>query len=772
MSDTRSLIVSLLLSCCALWPPQILVAAAGPTVTRGPYLQMGTPTSVVVRWRTSAQSDSSVCYGTDPLNLSPCVDVGTTTTEHSVTVSGLTPDTRYYYSIGTTTQVLAGGGPNHFFITSPVPGTSRPTRIWVIGDSGTADANAAAVRDAYFTFTGGLYTALWLMLGDNAYPLGADEDYQAAVFNMYPTLLRQTVLWPTLGNHEAYSSDSPTQTGPYFDMFTLPTQGEAGGLASGTEAYYSFDYGNIHFVVLDSYETSASPSGLMMTWLQNDLASNTQPWVVAYWHHPPYSKGGHDSDTSNHLKKMREKALPILEAHGVDLVLSGHSHSYERSFLIDGHYGTSDTFTESMKKNGGDGRVDGTGAYEKPALAATPNQGAVYAVAGSSGKTSGGPLNHPVMFISLSILGSMVLDVNGDRLDAVFLDSNGVTRDHFSIVKDTGSPTSPTVTVSASDPTATEAGPTTGSFTVSRSGSTAAPLTVSYTIGGTATNGSDYQSLPASVTIPPGSSTVSIIVTPIDDSLGEGNETVVATLAADAAYTIGAPGSATVTITDNDPTNQPPNVSSGPDQTITLPAGTSLDGTVGDDGLPSPPGAVTITWSKVSGPGTVTFDNASSEDTTASFSQSGAYVLRLTANDGAFSSSDDIKITVNPATNPDLIIASLSIAAKKIKAGATTSVSDTVKNVGAGPAGTSTISFYLSTNKVFDAADVFLGSRAVPSLAAAGKNAGATSIPIPSGTAPGNYYVIGVADSGSDTGGVVVETREDNNTKFKPIAVN
>ena len=763
--SARSLIVSLLLACCAMWPPQILFAAAGPTVTRGPYLQMGTPTSVVVRWRTSAQSNSSVCYGIDLHNLSSCVDLETTTIEHSVTVSGLTPDTGYYYSIGTTTQVLAGGDPNHFFITSPVPGTSRPTRIWVIGDSGTADANAAAVRDAYFTFTEGLYTALWLMLGDNADPLGADEDYQAAVFNMYPTLLRQTVLWPTLGNHEAYSADSSTQTGPYFDMFTLPTQGEAGGLASGTEAYYSFDYGNIHFVVLDSYETSASPSGLMMTWLQNDLASNTHPWVVAYWHHPPYSKGGHDSDTSNHLKKMREKALPILEAHGVDLVLSGHSHSYERSFLIDGHYGTSDTFTESMKKNGGDGRVDGTGAYEN---ASTPNQGAVYAVAGSSGKTSGGPLNHPVMFISLSILGSMVLDVNGDRLDAVFLDSKGVTRDHFTIVKDTGSPTSPTVTVSASDPTATEAGPTTGSFTVSRSGSTALPLTVGYTIGGTATNGSDYQSLPVSVTIPPGSSTVTIVVTPIDDSLGEGNETVVATLAAGAAYMIGAPGSATVTISDNDPTNQPPSVNTGPDQTLTFPGSASLNATVDDDGLPNPPGMLTLTWTKVSGPGTVTFDNASSPHTTASFSQRGAYVLRLTANDGAFFPSDDIKITVNPTTDPDLIIASLSIAPKKIKAGATISVSDTVKNVGTGPTGTSTIGFFLSTNKFFDAADVFLGSRAVPSLAAAGKNSGATSIPIPSGTAPGNYYVLGVADSG----GVAVEKKEDNNTEFKPITVN
>ena len=737
----RSIVTLLLGACLALGMPPEIHAAAAPAVTRGPYLQMGTSSSMVVRWRTSASSDSRVCYGSAPDNLFPCVDVGNQTTEHSVTVSGLTPDTRYYYSVGTTIETLAGGDPDHFFFTLPVPGTSQQTRVWVLGDSGTADTNAEAVRDAYLAFTGTRYTDVWLMLGDNAYPIGTDDDYQAAVFETYPTVLRQTVLWPSFGNHDAYSANAPTETGPYFDIFSLPTKAEAGGLASGTEAYYSFDYGNIHFVVLDSYQSSKSPTGPMMTWLKNDLASNKQPWTIAYWHHPPYSKRGEDSDTANHDTGMRKNALPILEAGGVDLVLAGHSHAYERSFLMNGHYGTSDTFTESMKKDGGDGRVDGTGEYQKSTLESNPNEGTVYVVAGSSGQVGHRSLNHPAMFISLNVLGSMVLDVNGSRLDAMFLDSTGVIRDYFSIVKN-GAEALPTLTISSPDATATEAGPTTGSFLLTRTGSTAAALAVNYTIGGTATKGSDYQSLPQSVTIPSGSSTVTIIVTPIDDSLGEGNETVVATLAADAAYTIGAPSSAIVTITDNDPTNQPPSVSSGPDQTIAFPAGTSLDGTVSDDGLPSPPGAVTITWSKMSGPGSVMFGAASSIDTTVSFTQSGAYVLRLTANDGAFSSSDDIKITVNPATNPDLIIASLSIAAKKIKAGATTSVSDTVKNVGTGPTGTSTIGFYLSTNKVFDAADVSLGIRAVPSLAAAGKNSGATSISIPSGTAPGNYYVI------------------------------
>ena len=99
-------------------------------------------------------------------------------------------------------------------------------------------------------------------------------------------------------------------------------------------------------------------------------------------------------------------------------------------------------------------------------------------------------------------------------------------------------------------------------------------------------------------------------------------------------------------------TNQPPVVSAGTDQTITLPATASLDGTVDDDGLPNPPGATTSTWSEVSGPGTVTFSpNASSTDVTATFSEPGTYVLQLTGSDSVLSAQDDVTITVNPATS-------------------------------------------------------------------------------------------------------------------------
>jgi hypothetical protein len=95
-------------------------------------------------------------------------------------------------------------------------------------------------------------------------------------------------------------------------------------------------------------------------------------------------------------------------------------------------------------------------------------------------------------------------------------------------------------------------------------------------------------------------------------------------------------------------TNQAPSVNAGPNQSVTLPSSANLNGTVTDDGLPSPPNSMITTWSKASGPGSVTFGNAAAVDTTASFSQSGTYVLRLTANDSVLQSFDEITITVEP----------------------------------------------------------------------------------------------------------------------------
>jgi len=110
----------------------------------------------------------------------------------------------------------------------------------------------------------------------------------------------------------------------------------------------------------------------------------------------------------------------------------------------------------------------------------------------------------------------------------------------------------PTVTVAATDANASEAGLDPGVFTITRAGDLTSALSVNYTLGGTATAGSDFNTLSASVTLPAAAASTTVIVTPIDDASVEGSETVTLTLAANVAYTLGSPSSATITIADND----------------------------------------------------------------------------------------------------------------------------------------------------------------------------------------------------------------------------
>lgn len=427
----------------SLTMPLAAGAQLAASLVRGPYLQSATPTSVVVRWRTDLPADSRVRYGAAPGALDSQAASAALALDHEITLAGLEPDRRYYYAVGSSAGDVAGDDAEHFFDTAPVSGTRTPVRIWTFGDSGETVAAQGKVRDAYLEFTRERGTDVWILLGDNAYQTGNDVEYGQRMFEPYAPVLRNTVVWSTFGNHERFSAVSePVEAGTYYDVFTFPTQGEAGGVASGHEAYYSFDHANVHFISLNSDNVDRSPDGAMLTWLAADLAANDQEWTIAFFHHPPYSRGGHDSDgdgdtpdSAASAREMRENALPLLEAGGVDLVLTAHSHSYERSFLLDGHYGTSDTLSDAMVLDGGDGRIGGDGPYRKTGdLALDAHSGTVYAVVGTGARvTSVG--EHPVMVTAASVSGSLVIDVDGQRLDGTFLDLDGNELERFTLIR-------------------------------------------------------------------------------------------------------------------------------------------------------------------------------------------------------------------------------------------------------------------------------------------------------------------------------------------------
>lgn len=431
--------------------------SGGVSVVRGPYLQTGTPSSMIVRWRTDGRTDTKLSYGRTVGSLNTTIASEELTSEHEVLITGLDSSTRYFYEIGNAETTFAGNDADHFFKTSPRVGSWEPLRVWVIGDSGECSASqdgcveAAAVMNEYLDWTaanGERLADIVLMLGDNAYVNATDRETTRGLFEPFARVLRNHVLWPVPGNHEFGASDSPTQTGPYYEAFTLPKAAEAGGVASGTEAYYSYDYGNVHFVALDSHDTTREApdnpetnicpgdgsGGAMYNWLCEDLAATTQDFIVSYWHHPPYSKGSHDSDSPSEstMRQMRHRFVPMLEHFGADLNLTGHSHSYERSVLIDGHYGVSALYRRGVHGKDITRGLPENGGYRKDPGA---NQGSIYSVVGSSSKNQGGLSRHPIMVYWENIEGSVVLDFSGDRMDAHFIRNDGAVNDRYRLTK-------------------------------------------------------------------------------------------------------------------------------------------------------------------------------------------------------------------------------------------------------------------------------------------------------------------------------------------------
>ncbi len=380
---------------------------------RAPYLQMLGADRVTIRWQSEEAERGVLHFGELSLEEQEA------TTRHAVTLTGLEPNTRYQYRIGEY---------QGHFTTAPPRGADVSLRLWIQGDPGYATQAALKTRDAALAWMEKKRRPdrplfdLWLTTGDNAYRSGTNAQFEKHLFAPYRELLANNAYWPTYGNHD-------DRRRAFYQLFDFPTGGELGGEPSGSEHYFSIDHGPLHLVFLDSQSESLSSDGEMARWLERDLAANKQRWTLVAIHHPPYTKGSHDSDSWRdswgRMLKVRENILPIIERHGVDLVLSGHSHMYERSHLIAGHYGESKSFDGSMI-------LDGELPYEKE------RGGTLYAVVGSSAKLDHGPLNHPAHAVSLRKRGSLVVDVQGEKLIGRFIDDEGKVADRFVIQKGPG----------------------------------------------------------------------------------------------------------------------------------------------------------------------------------------------------------------------------------------------------------------------------------------------------------------------------------------------
>ncbi|NUP09298.1 MAG: metallophosphoesterase family protein [Polyangiaceae bacterium] len=286
---------------------EVEISEAGKAISRLPYLQQTTPTSTHLMWAGPGMRDAKVVVTTPDGELYETAEAkfeGRGDTEKNdrliAGLGDLEPDTTYCYEIQD-----AGGEPligRIGFKTAPKEDAAA--RFIVLGDSGdgTADQEALAEQLSTVPFD------LMLHVGDIAYPAGGFAEFQANFFDYYDNILMHHPFFPVPGNHEYRTKDAI----PYRALFDLPNN----------ERWYSFDWGVVHFVGLDTEQMGETQT----RWLAADLAKNEKKWTVAFLHKPAFSSGFHGSDGG-----VREDFVPLFEKYGVDIVLQGHDHHYERT---------------------------------------------------------------------------------------------------------------------------------------------------------------------------------------------------------------------------------------------------------------------------------------------------------------------------------------------------------------------------------------------------------------------------------------------------------
>lgn len=290
------------------------------TLTRRPYVQSVSSARAVLTWTSTAADAETVeiwVPGGEPRGVEPSLDATrylAGAAQRSAALDALAPSTLHCYAL-----VDAGGqrafGPAGFR-TAPERGTSgaasdEAVDIVVIGDSGGANDDQRAVAAQLRTVP----ADFMLHVGDVAYNEGTLGQLETNHFAVYEPLQSTVPLFPAIGDHD----DVTDAAGPWREVFTVPENGAA-------ERSYSFDWGPVHVVVLDAYAGDAQRD-----WLDRDLAATVQPWRIAVIHEPPYSSGWHGSSA-----RIRDGYCSIFERHGVQLVLSGDDHDYERSVPIRG----------------------------------------------------------------------------------------------------------------------------------------------------------------------------------------------------------------------------------------------------------------------------------------------------------------------------------------------------------------------------------------------------------------------------------------------------
>jgi hypothetical protein len=282
----------------------------GAQLTRGPFLQLGGEDTMTVVWHTNVLSEGQVEFGASELLGESASSGPVPSTVHVVTLAGLEPDTEYHYRVVCGEQVLAS---ERTFETFPLTSSSVPFRVVVWGDSG----DNSGFQFEMIPRIEALEADFAIHTGDVDYI----HDYDRSYFQPYADFISRTLLFSAFGNHDEFNDND------YDEAFYLPSNNPA-----GTERYYSIDHGNAHLIFLDTnqgFEVGSS----QYDWFRQDISASTAFWNIVIHHHTPFTTGHiHDDDREN--VPIRRALTPVYDCERVDLVLSGHTHAYERMYPI------------------------------------------------------------------------------------------------------------------------------------------------------------------------------------------------------------------------------------------------------------------------------------------------------------------------------------------------------------------------------------------------------------------------------------------------------
>jgi 3',5'-cyclic AMP phosphodiesterase CpdA len=303
-----SLSTLLLIACGSGGPLSTLETSYPAGIAWGPILAHASPTSMTITWSSTANSAAEVEFGLDETYGTTISEEGVRR-DHSVRIDALLPSTTYHYRLSLEGEVVGG---DHAFRTPP-DASDAPVRFAVLGDSGTGHEPEGRIVGLLST----LAPDFVLHVGDAAYDSGSSSEVHARFLAPFARLMDHVPLYLALGNH-----DADTRGGePLLKALSLPTNS-----ADGSEHFYSFDWGALHVVALDS-NRSLGLGSPQLAWLHADLSASSAPWTIVFFHHPVYS-----SSTHGEREDLQASLAPLLEVHGVDLVFSGHDHVYERTF--------------------------------------------------------------------------------------------------------------------------------------------------------------------------------------------------------------------------------------------------------------------------------------------------------------------------------------------------------------------------------------------------------------------------------------------------------